>query len=86
MRRNVAIMRVLRMRPLHLRRRLMRPARSFLFVRRRSSLAAALAVGNAERFQRDFHDAENAEDHGGVDVPHMGDAERLARQRADADP
>ena len=41
-------------------------------------LGAALAVGNAERIEADFDDAEGAQDHRRIDVAHMGDAERLA--------
>src|SRR5437588_4063781 len=48
-------------------------------------LRAALAVRDAERAEPDFDDAERAEHHRGIDVAHVGDAERLAGQVADAD-
>jgi hypothetical protein len=49
-------------------------------------LDAALAVRDAERLERHLDDAEDAEERRRVDVAHMGDAERLAMQRSDADP
>src|SRR6267142_6239401 len=49
-------------------------------------LEAALAVRNSKRVEADFDDAQGAQNHRRVDMPHMGDAERLARQFADPDP
>src|ERR1700722_5547187 len=48
-------------------------------------LEATLAVRDIERIEADFDDAERAQDHRGVDMPHMGDAERLACEFADPD-
>src|SRR4029453_13033291 len=48
-------------------------------------LRAALAVRYPQRPERDFDGAERAQDHRGIDVPHMRDAKRLARQLAEAD-
>src|SRR5436190_9006906 len=48
-------------------------------------LNAAPAVRDIERIETDFDDAERAQDHGGVDVAHMSDPERLALQVADPD-
>src|SRR5882724_12631051 len=45
---------------------------------------AALAMGNPQRIEADLDDAEHAEDHRGVDVPHVSDPERLAGEGADA--
>src|SRR6185437_2320141 len=45
-------------------------------------LDAAFAVGNAERMERDFDDAERSQHHRRVDMAHMGDPERLAGQFA----
>src|ERR1700675_3406035 len=44
---------------------------------------SALAVGDIERIEGDFDDAERAQDHRGVDVAHMGDPERLSVEVAD---
>jgi hypothetical protein len=41
-------------------------------------LRAALAVRDVQRGQGHFDDAEGAEDHWRIDVPHMSDAEGLA--------
>src|SRR5436309_5865978 len=46
---------------------------------------APFAVGNLERIETDLDHAQRAEDHRRVDMAHMGDAERLAGQFADAD-
>jgi hypothetical protein len=46
---------------------------------------AAFAVGNIERVEADFDDAEGTEDHRRIDVAHVGDAEGLALQLADPD-
>src|ERR1700745_1072159 len=48
-------------------------------------LDAASAVRDAERAQADFDDGKRAKDHRRVDVAHMGDPERLAREFADPD-
>ncbi len=48
-----------------------------------SRLGAALAVGDAERNQADLDHRQGAEDHGRVDMAHMGDADRLALQIGD---
>src|SRR5882757_70721 len=48
-------------------------------------LGSALAMGNAERLEAGFDHAERAQNHRRVDVAHMGDAERLPLQVADAD-
>src|SRR5262249_30937522 len=48
-------------------------------------LRAALAVRYSQRFERDFDGAERAQDHRRIDVPHMRDAKRLARELAEAD-
>ena len=40
---------------------------------------------NLQRIQADFDNAQRAQDHGRVDVTHVGDAEGLAVQLADAD-
>ena len=47
-------------------------------------LDAARAVRDAQRLEGGLDDAERAQHHGGVDVTHMGDAERLAVKLADA--
>src|SRR5579883_1658428 len=49
-------------------------------------LDAALAMGNAKRLESDLDHAERSENHRGIDMPHMGDSERLAGQFADSDP
>src|ERR1700709_2045447 len=41
------------------------------------------AMGNIERIEGDFDDAERAQHHRRVDVAHMGDPERLAGEIAD---
>ena len=46
---------------------------------------AAGAVRDGQRLQRHLHHTEGAQQHGRVDVAHMGDAERLALQLADTD-
>src|SRR6266851_796648 len=42
-------------------------------------LNAARTVRNAERLEAHLDDAECSQHHGSVDVPHMGNAESLAR-------
>src|SRR3984893_8703179 len=46
-------------------------------------LEASLAVRDRKRVEADFDDTQRAQDHRRVDVPHMGDPERLARKFAD---
>ena len=45
----------------------------------------ASAVRDPERMQGHFDDPKGAEDHRSVDMSHMGDPERLARELADSD-
>jgi hypothetical protein len=47
-------------------------------------LNASRSMWDAHSFQRHFDHTERAKDHRRVNVPHAGDAERLARQLADA--
>src|SRR5579859_7068034 len=47
-------------------------------------LQAALAMRHLERVEADLDDAERAQNHRRVDMAHMGDAECLALQIADA--
>src|SRR5256885_10432120 len=63
-----------------------RPSGAYTFTKPLDrGFSSALAMGNAERVQPDLDHAKRAQDHRRVDMAHMGDAERLTLQLADAD-